>query len=113
MMDSTIRNLVVAWVLGFVFALVLVERWRRMGMMAAGLEPPARQEPPAADGETKDLSPVDRMRQVGVGVGESVVNGMKADVKLLRDQFSNRRAKGSPPPNGHAEHLDTETTAAP
>lgn len=106
MTDSTLRNLLIAWAMGFAFALVLVERWRRMGMAAAGVVPAALEEPPAEHGETKP-SPIARVRQIGIHAGESVAHGVKADVERIRDSFHR-----SPRQNEQVDQVDAELTAA-
>ena len=100
MEDSTLRKLLVAWVIGFAFALVLVERWRRMGLMAAGVEPADGQVRPRAEigevgRETEHEPPSDRIRRIGTSVGQSVVKGVKSDIEFVREKVSRRRHAAS------------------
>lgn len=91
--DRSLKNLMTMWVLGFACALVLVERWRRMGMAATGEDVgadaaiAAAPGTPTEDGESLEASPVARARQLGSRIGESVALGVKADLKWLQKPF--------------------------
>jgi hypothetical protein len=85
-----LKKLLIAWGLGFLFAFVLMERWRRIGGAApeasavVASQPSAEPGASAAQADTAG-SPIDKVRRFGASYATSLANGVKADVQWVKE----------------------------
>jgi hypothetical protein len=93
-----VKNYLVAWVSGFLVALVLTERWRRIGSPAV---PTAVS--PSEPSEASSPGIATRARTVTSTASRSVVAGAKADLARIR-QLAGRVRPG--------HHVDVPDVAA-
>ena len=85
-----LKKLLIAWGLGFLFAFVLMERWRRMGgaeaeQSAAVASQPSAQTEAAAEQVVTAGSTIDKVRHFGANYATSLANGVKADVRWVKE----------------------------
>jgi len=85
-----LKKLLIAWGLGFLFAFVLMERWRRIGgaeperSATVASEPSVQPEAAEQQADTAE-STIDKLRHFGANYAASLANGVKADVRWVKE----------------------------